>query len=181
MENRKLGKRTDQRMALLRGQVTQLLWHGKIETTYARAKEVQSLAEKLITLAVNSYTDTIKKVETRIKHDKKRDKKGNVTITEREVKVELINDGVEKLAARRKIMANVYDVQEIRAKGETKAQFRIRTEHIAHPLIEKIFNEYAPKYAQRAEDTGTKGGYTRVLKMGPRRGDAAELALIELV
>ncbi len=181
MEQRKLSLPTDQRKALLRNQVTALLWEGKIETTYARAKEVSRLADKIITLAINSYTDTIKKVETRLKHDKVKDKKGNITETEKEVKVEIVNDGPKKLAARRKIMGMVYDVQAQRQPKETAAAFRGRTEHIQHPLIEKIFNEYAPRYTQRAADVGTKGGYTRVLKMGFRRGDNAETALIELV
>ncbi|MDR2201424.1 MAG: bL17 family ribosomal protein [Clostridiales bacterium] len=181
MNQRKLGKPTDQRKALLRNQVTALLWNGKIETTFDRAKEVSRLADKLLTMAVKSYTDTVKKVETRIKHEKVKDKKGVVTETEREVKVEIVNDGPKKLAARRRIMATVYDVQEQRKQKETAAAFRGRTEHIRHPLIEKIFNEYAPRYARRAADVGTGGGYTRVLKMGFRRGDAAEKALIELV
>ena len=181
MDQRKLGKPTDQRNALLRNQVTELLWNGKIETTLARAKEVSRLADKIITLAIDTYTDTVKKVETRIKHEKTKDKKGVVTETEKEVKVEIVNDGPKKLAARRKIMAQVYDVQEQKKEGETAAAFRGRTEHIQHPLLEKIFNEYAPRYAKRAEDVGTKGGYTRVLKMGFRRGDSAEKALIELV
>jgi large subunit ribosomal protein L17 len=176
MEQRKLGKPTDQRLAMLRNQVTALLWHGKIETTAARAKEVSRLADKVLTLAIDTYTDTVKKVETRIK---KQTVKGKTT--EKEIKVEVINDGPQKLAARRRIMASVYDQQEMKAKGESKAAFRGRTEHIYHPLIEKIFNEYAPRYARRKAEVGTGGGYTRVLKMGPRRGDAAELALIELV
>lgn len=176
MDQRKLSKPTDQRMALLRNQVTALLWHGKIETTLDRAKEVSRMAEKVLTLAINSYTDTVKKVETRIKRDVVKGKE-----TTKEVKVELINDGPTKLNARRSIMAKVYDPKELRAKGESKAAFRGRTEHIQHPLIEKIFNEYAPKYAQRKQELGTGGGYTRVLKMGARRGDAAEKALIELV
>ena len=166
---RKLGKPTDQRDALLRNQVTELLWNGKIETTYARAKEVQKIAEKLITAAINTYTDTIKKIETR------KNNKGQ------EIKIELVNDGPKKLAARRKIMAYVYDVQEQRKEKESKANFKARTENIRHPLPEKIFNEYAPKYAQRAKELGTKGGYTRVIKLGARRGDAAEGAIIELV
>jgi len=177
MEQRKLGKATDQRMALLRNQVTALLWHGKIETTYHRAKEVQRMAEKLLTLAIKSHKDVEKKVVTRI--TKVKDKKGK--ITEKESQVELVNDGPSKLNARRKIMSVVYDVQEQRTKGETKAAFRGRTEHIFHPLLEKIFNEYAPRYERRIEEVGQGGGYTRVLKMGPRRGDAAEMALIELV
>ena len=166
---RKLGKPSDQRDALLRNQVTELLWNGKIETTYARAKEVQKVAEKLITAAINTYTDTVKKIETR-KNDKGQD-----------IKVELVNDGPKKLAARRAIMASVYDLQEQRKEKESKAIFVARTENIRHPLIEKIFNEYAPKYAQRAKEVGTKGGYTRVIKLGARRGDAAEGAIIELV
>ena len=168
MEQRKLGRPTDQRMALLRNQVTELLWNGKIETTYDRAKEVSRMAEKIITLAVNNYTDTVKKIETR------KDGKN-------ETQVELVNDGPQKLAARRKIMSIVYDRQEQRGDKESAAAFKQRTEHIQHPLIEKIFNEYAPKYARRAADVGQKGGYTRVLKLGFRRGDSAEMAIIELV
>ena len=99
---RKLGRPTDQREALLRNQVSELLWNGKIETTYARAKEVSKLAEKLLTIAINTYTDTVKKIETR-KNDKGQD-----------IKVELVNDGAKKLAARRKIMAKVNDLQEQR-------------------------------------------------------------------
>lgn len=177
MENRKLGRPTDQRMALLRNQVTALLWNGKIETTYDRAKEVQRMAEKLITKAMNSYTDTVKKVETRQR--RKKDKKGNETVEE--YKVELVNDGPKKLAARRAIMSVVYDVQEQKAFTERRADYRMRVGKVQHPLVEKIFNDYAPKYAERATSTGTKGGYTRVLKLGVRRGDGAEKALIELV
>ncbi len=177
MENRKLGKATDKRMALLRGQVTALLWNGRIETTYDRAKEVQKMAEKLITKAINSYKDTVKKVETRQR--KKKDKKGNVTVEE--YKIELVNDGPTKLAARRAIMSVVYDVQVEKKFNESKSAYKVRAGRIRHPLIEKIFNELAPKYDARAEEKGTKGGYTRVLKNGFRRGDAAEMAIIELV
>lgn len=182
MKQRKLGLPTDQRKAVLRNQVTALLWEGKIETTYDRAKEVSRLAEKILTLAINTYKDTEKKVETRVKKEVV-GKKDKAEVVTKEIKVEVINDGAKKLAARRKIMSQVYDVQEQRKKDETKAAFRGRTEHINHPLIEKIFNEYAPRYDQRSSEfeNNTKGGYTRVLKMGSRRGDNAELALIELV
>lgn len=166
---RKLGKPTDQRLALVRNQVTELLWNGKIETTYARAKEVSREAEKLLTMAIGTYRDTVNKVETRL--DKKK----------QEYKVELVNDGPKKLAARRRIMRFVYDPKELRKEKETPASFRARTQHIKHPLVEKIFNEYAPKYDKRAEELGQGGGYTRVLKLGFRRGDSAEMALIELV
>ena len=97
---RKLGKPTAQRMALLRGQVTDLLWYGKIETTYARAKEVQRIAEKIITKAIKTYTDTYKKVETR------------KTAKGQDIKVEIVNDGPKKLAVRRAIMGMVYDKPE---------------------------------------------------------------------
>lgn len=166
---RKLSKPTDQRLALIRGQVSDLLWYGKIETTYARAKEVSREAEKIIALAIRTYKDTYTKVETR------KNAKG------KDVKVEIVNDGAKKLAARRKIMAFVYDRQEIRQENETNVAFRERTKGIKHPLIEKIFNEYAPKYDQRAQDLGSNGGYTRILKLGARVGDAAEEAIIELV
>jgi len=169
MQHKKLGKPTDQRMAMLYNQVTSLLWHGRIETTIDRAKEVSKLTEKILTLAINNYKDTVKKVETR------QNKKGQ------DVKLELINDGPNKLAARRRIMAKLHDVQLVREEKETKTAFKARSADIRHPLIEKIFNDYAPKYAKRAEEVGNRGGYTRVLKLGPRRGDAAELAIIELV
>ncbi len=166
---RKLSRPTDQRKALLRGQVTDLLWYGKIETTYARAKEVQRIAEKIITKAINTYTDTYKKIETR------RNVKGQ------EIKVEIVNDGPKKLAVRRAIMGMVYDKPELRGEKEKKADFLARTKNIKHPLIEKIFNEYAPKYDARAKELGQGGGYTRALKLGFRSGDSAEAAIIELV
>ena len=166
---RKLGKPTDKRMALIRQQATELLMNGKIETTYARAKEVQKYAEKIITLAINNYLDTVKKVETR------RNSKGQ------EIQVEVINDGKDKLDARRRIMALTYDVPDKKLDGESDEAFKARTQKIYHALPEKIFNELAPKYDQRSKDVGRKGGYTRVLKMGFRRGDGAETALIELV
>ena len=165
----KLNKRPDLRDAILRNQVTSLLWNGKLETTFARAKAVQRIAEKIIALAVKTYDDTVTVQKDAV------DSKGV------KVKREVVNDGPKKLAARRKIMAQVYDVQEQRAEKEAKADFIARTEGIKHPLMEKIFNVYGPRYKQRAEELGTNGGYTRVVRTGPRRGDAAEGAIIELV
>ena len=166
---RKLGVNATQRLALLKNQASALLWHGKIETTVARAKEVAAYVAKIITLAVNTYADT---VETEVKVV---DAKGKETTKT------LIKDGVKKLNARRKIMTLVNDLQEVKGFKESKPDFKKRTKAIKYPLIEKIFDEYAPKYANRKEEKGQGGGYTRIYKLGPRKGDAAEVAIIELV
>ena len=166
---RKLGMNATQRMALIKNQASALLWYGKIETTEARAKEVGAYAAKVLTLAVNSYTDT---VETQVKVT---DDKGKETTKT------LIKDGVKKLNARRKIMSLVIDLQEVKGYKETKADFKKRTRAVKSPLIEKIFDEYAPKYAARKEEKGQGGVYTRIYKLGNRKGDAAEMAIIELV
>ena len=92
-----------------------------------------------------------------------------------------MNDGPKKLAARRKIMSKVYSVKEERKPGEKKVDFLARIDNIKHPLLEKIFNIYAPKYDARAKELGQKGGYTRILKTGIRKGDNAEMAIIELI
>ena len=137
---RKLGVNATQRLALIKNQASELLWHGKITTTEARAKEVASYVAKIITLAVNSYTDT---VETEVKVA---DGKGKETTKT------LIKDGVKKLNARRKIMTLVNDLQEVKGFKESKPDFKKRTAAIKYPLIEKIFDEYAPKYAARKEE-----------------------------
>jgi len=166
---RKLNRPTDQRLAVMRSLATNLLWYGKIETTFEKAKEVRTYAEKLLTRAINTYEDVVKTTKTSV------DAKG--VKTQREV----VNDGAKKLVARRYIMSKLYDIQEIRAEKESKADFVKRTADIKHPLIEKIFNVYAPKYAKRKETLGTGGGYTRVIKLGTRNGDNAEMAIVELV
>ncbi len=168
MANRKLGKASDQRVALLRNQTTALLWNGKIITTEARAKEIRSIAEKLITLAVKEYdnSETVEK--------ESRNEKSQI------IKREAVNDKPSKLAARRAIMAYLYDVPEFKPKDESKSDYAERTKERTHPMVEKLFRDIAPKYAKRAED-GKKGGYTRMYKLGPRRGDAAEMVILELV
>ncbi len=162
---RKLGKATDSRLALLKNQVSQLLWNGKLETTEARAKEVQKLAEKYITLAVNTYKDTVEVSKPKIVNGK-------------ETTVTVLNDGPTKLAARRRLMSNLADLQEARLPKESATEYRLRTKTVRHPLIEKMFNEYAPKFDKQAEEKGQRGGYTAIYKENARRGDGAEMALI---
>ncbi|MCD8201697.1 MAG: 50S ribosomal protein L17 [Clostridia bacterium] len=154
---------------MLRNQASELLWYGKIKTTVSRAKAVQRYVEKIITKAIKVYDSNIE-YET-----VKKDSKG------REITVKAIRDTPEKLAVRRAIMGQLRDLQEVKAFNEKKLDYKNRTKDIQHPLMEKLFNEIAPKYAHRAEETGQGGGYTRIYLLGPRRGDAAEEAIIELV
>ena len=160
---KRLGRPSKERNAVTRNQATDLLWMGKITTTVAKAKALRSFVEKILTKAINTYEDTVKVQKTVV------DEKGNKVVTE------VLNDGAKKLAARRWIMAKLYSVKELRQKGETKEAFIARTEKIKNPLIEKIFNVYAPKYATRAKELGQGGGYTRIVKLGLRKGDAAEM------
>ena len=169
MANEKLGRPSKERDAMLRGLVSSLLWNGKIETTLAKAKSTARMGEKIITTAINAYEDTVKVVKEVKGADGKK------------VKKEVLNDGPKKLAARRKIMAYVYDLQEQRKPKESMTAYKARIEGINHPIVEKIFNVYAPKYAERAKQSGQGGGYTRVIKTGLRRGDASEMAIVELV
>lgn len=169
MANEKLGRPSKERNAMLRGLVSTLLWNGKLETTEAKAKSAARMAEKIITIAINSYEDTLK-VQKLVKGE-----------DGKKVKTNVLNDGPKKLAARRKIMAYVYDLQEERKPKESIEAYKARIEGINHPLIEKIFNVYAPKYAERAKQVGQGGGYTRITKLGMRRGDATKMALVELV
>ena len=169
MQVKMLGRSTEERLAIMRNQATDLLWKGKIETTVARAKSLKSYVEKLLTLAINSYEDVV----TTTKY--------SVNAKGEKVAREVMNDGPKKLAARRKIIAKTYTVKEARKKGEKKADYLARIDNIKNPLLEKIFNVYAPKYAARAKEVGQKGGYTRIIKTGARKGDAAEMAIIELI
>ena len=169
MGTRKLGKPTDQRLAMLSNLATDILWYGHIETTFDRAKAAARLVEKVITLAVNTYEDVVTT------------EKSTLDSNGKEKKVTISKDGVKKLAARRAIIAMLEDRQEQRKKGEKLADFEARTQGIEMPLIEKIFDDIAPKYAARAKEVGQKGGYTRVVKTAVRRGDNAQMALVELV
>ena len=163
MANRKLGRPTDQRMAMLRNQVTNLLWYGKIETTLARGKEVQSLAEHLITIAMRQCDNTI---EVTKKHMNDKKQVEELTVQ---------NDSPERLAARRQIMSVLYNVPVAREEDERKADYKARQREVKYPVVEKLFREIAPACKER------NGGYTRMYKMGPRRGDAAEMVILEIV
>ena len=168
MANRKLGKPSDQRVAMLRNLTTALIFNGKIVTTETRAKEIRSIAEKIITLAVREYKNSVT-VEKEVMNDK-----GQVE------KVEKVQDLPSKLHARRQIMAYLYDVPELKKKKESKSEYKERTKDKAHPVMEKLFRELAPKYDARIQE-GKKGGYTRIVKLGARRGDAAPMAVLELI
>lgn len=158
MAYRKLNRATDQREAILRNLTTSLLWNGKIVTTQARAKEVRSLAEKLITLAAKEHSNTVEVTKT-VDGEQK-------TFT---------NDSPSKLNARRKAIAYLYDIKDSQKDDETLAEYKERVKKEKHPVVNKLFNELGPAYESRP------GGYTRMLKMGPRRGDAAEMVVLELV
>ena len=166
---RKLGRTADQRKALLRNQVTNLIWYGRIETTETKAKEIRSIAERLITLAVRECENTV--TTTKETHN---DKGQLVTL-------EVTNDAPSKLHARRLIMAYLYDIKEQQKADENKAEYKERTKDNKHPVVEKLFREIGPKYKARNAEKNCAGGYTRIYKLGPRRGDGAEMVVIELI
>ena len=175
--NRKLGRTSSQRKALLRNQVTNLLYHGKIKTTETRAKEVRRIAEKLITLAVKER-ENFEEVEVTAKVPKK-DASGKrvkevvdgkkVTVYD-EVEKEIKKDMPSRLHARRQMLKVLYNVTEV---PTTLAGRKKNTKSVDLPA--KLFDEIAPKYANR------NGGYTRIVKIGLRKGDAAMEVLLELV
>ena len=174
---RKLGKASAQRNALLRNQVTQLLYHGKIRTTEARAKEVVKIAEKFITLAVKEK-DNYDEVTVTAKVAKK-DKDGKrvkevvdgkkVTVYD-EVEKTIKKDQPSRLHARREMLKVLYPVVEVPTDAAGKKAGTKKVD-----LTSKLFDEYGTKYA------GRKGGYTRIIKIGQRKGDAAMEVILELV
>ena len=169
MAQRKLGRTADQRKALIRNQVTNLIWYGKIETTEARAKEVRRMAERLITLAIKECDNTVD-----VKKQSHNEKGQIITL-------DVVNDTPTKLAARRRMLAYLYPMQEVRGKDEDKDDFEERTKDAKFPVVEKLFREYGPKFKKRNEEKQCAGGYTRIYKLGPRRGDAAEMCVIEII
>ncbi|HJB19679.1 MAG TPA: 50S ribosomal protein L17 [Candidatus Bariatricus faecipullorum] len=174
---RKLGRTSSQRKALLRNQVTALLRYGKIKTTEAKAKEIRKIAEGLIAMAVkekDNYEEvTVKAKVPRKDKDGKRVKEvvdGKKRTVYDEVDKKIKKDNPSRLHARRQMLKVLYPVKEIPA---DKAGKKKHTKEV--DMVDKLFTEIAPKYADR------KGGYTRIIKIGQRKGDAAMEVLIELV
>ncbi|MDD5956373.1 MAG: L17 family ribosomal protein [Lachnospiraceae bacterium] len=170
---RKLSRTSSQRKALLRNQVTQLIWHGRIVTTEAKAKEVSKIAEKLIALAIKEK-DNFDEVTVQAKVPKKdadghrvKTVKDGKKVTEYVTEEKKIKkDKPSRLHARRQILSVLYDVTE---NGKKK------TDTKKVDLAAKLFDEIAPKYA------GRNGGYTRIVKIGQRKGDGALEVVLELV
>lgn len=174
---RKLGRTSSQRKALLRNQVTALINNGKIRTTEAKAKEIRKIAEGLIAMAVKEK-DNFEEVTVMAKVARK-DKDGKrvkevvdgkkVTVYD-EVEKKIKKDMPSRLHARRQMLKVLYPVKEVPA---AQAGRKKNTKEV--DLVAKLFDEIAPKYVNR------NGGYTRIVKIGQRKGDAAMEVLIELV
>ena len=174
---RKLGRTSDQRKALLRSQVTALLFNGKIVTTEAKAKEVKKQVESLIALAVKEKDnfETVKVTAKVARKDKdgkrvKEVKDGKKVTVYDEVEKEIKKDMPSRLHARRQMLKVLYTVTDV---PKTLAGRKKGTKEVDMPA--KLFDEIAPKYTTR------NGGYTRIVKIGQRKGDGAMEVLLELV
>lgn len=174
---RKLGRTSDQRKAMLRSLATALINNGKITTTETRAKEVRKIVEPLIALAVKEKDNfeevTVKAKVARKDKDGKRIKEvvdGKKVTVYDEVEKTIKKDMPSRLNARRKMLSVLYPVTEVPTEGAGRKR---NTKSVDLPA--KLFDEIAPKYVDR------KGGYTRIIKVGPRKGDAAMEVIIELV
>ena len=174
---RKLSRTAAQRKALLRGQVTALLANGKIVTTEAKAKEIRKIAEGLIALGVKEKDnfETVKVTAKVARKDKdgKRVKEvvdGKKVTVYDEVEKEIKKDKASRLHARRQMLKVLYDVTDV---PTARAGKKKNTKKVDMPA--KLFDELAPKYANR------NGGYSRIVKIGQRKGDGAMEVLLELV
>ena len=174
---RKLGRTSSQRKAMIRSQVTALLYHGSIKTTEARAKEIRKVAEGLIALAVKekdnfetvTVTAKVAKKDAEGKRVKEVVNGKKVTVYD-EVQKEIKKDKPSRLHARRQMLKVLYDVTEVPTAAAGKKK---NTKSVDIPA--KLFDKVAPKYVSR------NGGYTRIVKIGQRKGDGAMEVLLELV
>ena len=172
--NRKLGRTTDIRMAMLKNLTTDLIMHGKIETTLPRAKEVKAIADSIISLAIKEKDnfETVDVKVTKAKLDsngnketelvKSKNGKEHLKVVKETTTEQRQKDMPSRLNARRKMMRKLNKVKDSDGNNID--------------LPSKLFNEIAPKYAGK-----NVGGYTRIIKAGPRRGDAAEVAILQLI
>ena len=174
---RKLGRTSSQRKALLRNQVTALINHGKIITTEMREKEVRKIAEGLIALAAKEKDNyEMVKVSVKVPVKDKDGKRVKETVDGKKVtKYETVEKEIKKdlpsrMHARRQIMKVLNPVVDVPKEAAGRKR---NTKEV--DLAGKLFDEYGPKYADR------KGGYTRIVKIGPRKGDAAMEVVLELV
>ena len=174
---RKLGKSSSQRKALLRNQVTQLIYNGKIVTTEARAKEIRKWTEKLIAMAVREKDNfeevTVKAKVARKDAEGKRVKEvkdGKKVTVYDEVDKKIKKDKPSRLHVRREMLKILYPITEVPTELAGRKK---NTKSVDLPA--KLFDEIAPKYTDR------KGGYTRIVKIGERKGDGAMTVVIELV
>ena len=171
--NRKLGKTADIRKAMLRTQATDLILNGKIETTEARAKELKPIVDSIISLAIKEK-DNFEMADVKVSRAKvdsngkkvtelakSKNGKEYLKVVREEVTEKRQKDMPSRLNARRKMMKMINKVKDSDGKNID--------------LTAKLFNEIAPKYEGRV------GGYTRILKKGQRRGDAAEVVILELI
>ncbi|MCQ2544324.1 MAG: 50S ribosomal protein L17 [Lachnospiraceae bacterium] len=174
---RKLSRTSDQRKALLRNQVTALLYYGKIETTEAKAKEIRKIAEGIIATGIKEKDNyELVKVQAKVARKDKDGKRVKEVVDGKKVTVydvvekEIKKDKPSRLHARRQMLKTLVPVVSVPTEAAGKKR---GTKEI--DMVAKVYDELAPKYA------GRNGGYTRIIKVGPRKGDAAMMVIIELV
>ena len=174
---RKLGRTSDQRKAMLRSLATALINNGKIVTTEARAKEVKKIVEGMIALAVKEKDNyEVVKVTAKVARKDANGKRvkevvdGKKVTVYDEVEKEIKKDMPSRLHARRQMLKTLYTVTDVPTEAAGKKR---NTKKVDLPA--KLFNEIAPKYENR------NGGYTRIIKIGQRKGDGAMAVLLELV
>ncbi len=171
--NRKLGRASDQRTAILRNLTTALILNGKVVTTVARAKEVSKISEKLITQAIRERDNfTTKEVTV---STAKLDSKGKKVLVSKTSKNNVKYDVVDREIKKKSVQVD----SPSRLAARKNMAYWLRKSHDAEENtvnpVNRLFEEIAPKYA------GRNGGYTRIIKLGTRRGDASEMAQLELV